>query len=200
MNKKTILLLLLIVGLVILGFRFVNVFAPKTSLVNPKSEVSETAKKVVPSETFIEYADPAGFSFNYPDNLSINAKEIEDNSTYADLQLSSKEISGSLSLKITDSKYKTLEEYLKANKISQTPKETKLGSMKALEVQTEDRLMLLALDQGILFTVEVPKLEEEFWMKVYNKVLADFSFVAPAVATTGGSSSDISFEGEEVVE
>lgn len=197
-NKKTILLLGLVIGLIVLGLRFLNVFTPKVPLVNPRSELLETTKKIVPSETFIEYADPAGFSFKYPDNLSIKATEIEDDSTFADLQLASNDISGSLSLKITESKLKSLEEWLKSNKITQTPKEVKLGSLKAIEVSLSDRLMLASLDQGVLFTIEMPLVEENFWIKVYDKILSEFTFATPTAANT--TQSDVSFEGEEVVE
>lgn len=197
-NKKTILLLGLVIGLIVLGLRFLNVFTPKIPLVNPKSELLETTKKIVPSETFIEYTDPAGFSFSYPDNLSIKATEIEDDNTFADLQLASKDINGSLNLKITESKLVSLEEWLKLNKITQTPKEVKLGSLKAIEVSLSDRLMLASLDQGVLFTIEMPLVEEDFWIKVYDKILSEFTFATPAAAST--TQSDVSFEGEEVVE
>lgn len=159
-----------------------------------------------PSETVIEYTDPAGFGFSYPDNLSISKAEIEDPNVYTDLQIYSKDVSGSIKLKISDTKIATLSAWLKDNGIptSNTPKETKLGNLTALEVKTNDRLMLGALDQGVLFTVEVPRIEEEFWMKAYEKLIAGFGFVAPETTSTSANSdlsgSDIIFEGEEVVE
>ena len=172
----------------------------KASLINP---ISLTTQKVVkPSETFIEYSDPSGFTFSYPDNLSIEKKEVDpdligvDKSTYADLQLFSSEVSGSLSLNIADSKFKTIDEWAKLN--TGTSKDTQLGNLKALEIKTSDRLLLGALDQGILFIIEVPLIEEDFWMGVYNKILTDFSFVAPEAAST--STEEVIFEGEEVVE
>lgn len=166
----------------------------------------QAANKILPSSTYIEYADPSGFSFNYPDNLSITKNETDDQ-TYADLQLSALGVNGSLSFKITDSKYKSLDEYVLANKgtSKDEPKEVKLGSLKALEIKLNDRLLTGALDQGILFVVEMPLLEEEFWMKVYNKILSDFTFAPPqteSTVTQGGSTStgEVIFEGEELVE
>lgn len=167
-----------------------------------QKEVASTllpeAKKTVPSSNFLDYADPAGFNFSYPDNLSIIKNDIADNE-YADITLSSKDVNGSLNLKISDSKFKTLDEWIKLNKVAakEEQKEVKLGNLKAIEIKTTDRLYLGALDQGILFTIEIPLIEEEFWMKVYNKVLSGFSFVAPASAS---GPNDVSFEGEEVVE
>ena len=160
-------------------------------------------KEVKPSETFIEYVDPAGFSFNYPDNLSIEKNEAIDASTYADLQLFSKDVSGSLALRITDTKLKTINDWVKEASSSNQPVEKKLGNLKAMEIKTSDRLMLGAIDQGVLFSIEVPLLEQDFWTKVYEKVLTDFTFAVPETTTStagSGSSDEIIFEGEEVVE
>ncbi len=178
---------------------------PKNPLISPLNDQKETTAKIQPSQTFKEYSDPSGFSFSYPDNLSLENKEIEDDSVYADIQLFSTGVSGSLNLKISDSKLKSIEEWVKSNSFGETPKEVKLGSLKAFELRLKDRLLLGALDQGVLFTIEMPLVEENFWMEVYEKILADFSFTAPgqeSTASQGGSSSsnDVIFEGEEVVE
>lgn len=175
---------------------------------------SEAPKEVKPSETSIDYSDPAGFSFSYPDNISLSNRASEGSDTvvdpnaYADLQLFSKDKSGSLNLKIADTNFKDIKDWLKDNQIpdSVVPVEKKLGDLKGYEVKTSDRLMLAALDQGVLFTVEVPLLEEEFWTPVYNKVVGGFNFAAPETAsntqTTAAVSSgdEVVFEGEEVVE
>lgn len=203
MKKYLILILFLVTGIIVSAFLLLNPGKKATPLANPLLIEQKEAKKTAPSETFIEYADPAGFTFNYPDNLSIEKNEITDNSTYASLQLSSKDVNGSLSLKITDSKFKTLDEWLKLN-TNATAKEVKLGSINAKEIKTADRLLLGALDQGIFFTIEMPLVEEEFWTKVYSKVLTDFSFVTPENTTSQSAanptSGDVVFEGEEVVE
>lgn len=169
----------------------------KNPLSNPKSNlIKKTLEKTTPSETYIEYTDPAGFNFSYPDNLSISKAEIEDPSTYTDLEIFSKDVNGSLNLKIADSNFASLDDWLKANQIppSTLTKEANLGDLKALEVKTADRLLLGSLDEGVLFTIELPLIEEDFWMKVYNRLLTAFTFVSPY------SSTDVTFEGEEIVE
>ena len=204
MKKKTLLLIALVAGLIVWGVLISN--QQKKLLSGPQSNSPATAEEIKPSNTFIDYTDPAGFSFSYPDNLSISKAETEDPDTYADLQLFSKDISGSLTIKITDSKITSLDDWLKANKIpsSNTPIEKKLGNLKALEVKTTDRLLLGALDQGVLFTIELPLIEQDFWMKVYNRLLPDFTFASPVANNSQGisnsSSEDVIFEAEEVVE
>ncbi len=199
---KKILLPLAVIGFIIVGFLVFRPSEQKSPLSTPNQSV--VSKPTLPSETSINYTDPAGFSFSYPDNLSITKQET-DNNTYADLQLSSKDVSGSLSLKISDSKFKSLDDWLNLNKAAtkEPVKEVKLGNLKAMEVKTSDRVFLGALDQGIFFSVEMPRVEEDFWMKVYGKLLTSFSFSAPdTTAPQAGTSaaSDVSFEGEEVVQ
>lgn len=203
MDKKIIafgvIVVLIIVG-VLLSFRNQQ----GNSLITPSLIQPFANGTVLPSETFNEYSDESGFSFSYPDNISIEKKEVEDNSTYANLQLNSKDVNGSLTLNISDTKITTLDEWVKKNTTSLTPKETKLGNLKALEITLSDRLLLGALDQGVLFTIEMPLVEKDFWMKVYQGVLKDFSFAPPAQEAAQGSSNtlgdDVAFEGEEVVE
>lgn len=190
--KIKIVLFFLLVGLIVAGFL---VFRPG-SFSNSLQSSNLPAKKILPSETLIDYTDPTGFTFSYPDNLSITKKDTDTN-TYADVQLSSKDVNGSLSLKIEDSKFVTLDKWVKLNKSASVgdPKEVKLGNLKSVEIKTGDRLLLGALDQGIFFTIEMPRVEEDFWDKVYQKTLKSFSFAPPAT-----SEGEVSFEGEEVVE
>lgn len=210
MNTKTlglsIVAVILLLGAVVFFF-INNPNSPKPELSQP-----EARKEVTPSKTYIDYSDPSGFSFSYPDNLSISnrisgeADTTVDPDAYADLQLFSKDKSGSLNLKIASTKYKTIAEWQKGNEIPETIVlvEKKLGELKAYEVKTKDRVMLAALDKGVLFSIDMPLIEENFWMEVYNKVITDFTFAAPEPAVTQTAAAppgeEIFFEGEEVVE
>ncbi|EKD89865.1 MAG: hypothetical protein ACD_32C00119G0002 [uncultured bacterium] len=202
--KKKVLLGMILAAVIVTGVWIINPFKGKTALLNPINNLQKEAKEITPSETLLEYQDPSGFTFSYPDNLSIVKNDIEDESTYADIQLTAKDVNGSLSLKISDSKFTTIEEWLKLNKDAsiQVPKEVSLGTLKGREVKLNDRLLLGVLDKGIFFDIEIPRIEEKFWMKVYEKVLANFSFAAPETTSTqtGVSSDDVVFESEEVVE
>ncbi len=209
MDKKTVLLtsltIILVIGVVIL---ITNLSQQKPVLSNPLADQSTTTVEIVASDTTIEYSDPSGFSFSYPDNLSLTNNESEDPNTYADIILTAKGVTGDLDLKISDTKFASLDNWIEGNDLSsQTPKEVKLGDLKALEIKTNNRLLLGALDQGVLFTIEISFAEKpDFWMKVYNTVLSNFTFAPPSqdtVATQGGSntsSEEVIFEGEEVVE
>lgn len=198
MNKKFGIFFLFLIVLVGVGI-FLSRNHPENSLT---TAIVQQKKVATPSDTFKEYSDPTGFSFNYPDNISIQSSEVIDASTYASLQLFSKDVNGSLNLVITDSKFSSLDSWVSLfkNATKEPPKELKLGNLRAVQIKTGDRLYLGALDQGVLFTVEVPLIEEAFWMKVYDKVLTDFSFTSPQASQTADSSGSVAFEGEEVVE
>ncbi len=213
MNKKTLILVVAAVCLVVgvVGFFILN---PKGSTKQTLNE-PETQKEVVPSKTYIDYTDAAGFSFNYPDNISLTNRIAEDEEgsdpdAYADLQLFSKDKSGSINIRIVDTKLKTIEDWKEDNQIPDeiTPTEKKLGSLTAQEFKSKDRVMLASIDQGILFTVDMPIIEEDFWNEVYDKVISDFRFgvteteVAQAGSgvTSASSGDEVIFEGEEVVE
>lgn len=200
MKKKTILLLGL-GSILVLGIVVLNPFKQK-NLLSPSNTNQQQSAQITPSKTLKSYTDPSGFSFNYPDNLSLLNNELKDANSYAELQLAAKGLVGSLILKITDNKLTSLDEWVKVNKNGpDTAKETKLGNLKAMEITKKDKLLLGALDQGILFTMEIPQgAEKDFWGEVLNIVSADFSFAPPAQASEVGTSDDVTFDGEEVVE
>lgn len=193
MNKK-IVILILIIGLIAVAGKLLLFPFSQKSFIDPS--VQQLVKtEVLPSETNKTYTDPTGFSFSYPDNLSLAPNELTD-AAYAEVQLSAQGVEGNLILKITDAKFTSLDEWVKSIKDTQsTPQEVKLGSLKALELKTAGGLKLAAIDQGVIFSIDV--FQSDFWMKVYSKVLAEFTFALPEVVT---SEDDVSFEGEEVVE
>lgn len=209
MNKKVILLL--VAAAVIIGILILKPFQKNLSSTSNVAELK--ASEITPSKTLKTYTDPSGFSFSYPDNLSLLNNELKDEGSYAELQLTASGVAGSLVLKIADSKLTSIDEWVKSNKNTypdpdligaEAPKEAKLGNLKTLELKNNDKLLLGALDQGILFTIEIPIGEKkDFWMEVLNTVAGEFTFAPPAAdgAATGNSSStDVTFDGEEVVE
>lgn len=195
---------LLIVG--IISYVLMNQSLPKP---NEKIVTSLPAKKM-PSETTKDYRDPSGFTFNYPDDLTLEKRETNDSASYASLILENKEIKGDISIDVVDTKLKTIQEWLTKNNYASgsaivTPKQ--LGTLSAIEVKTKDKIILAAIDNGVLFMISVLfDGEEDFWKEAYRVVAADFSFVQSQTETSGGSSQaapqgedDIIVE-EEIVE
>lgn len=185
-----------------LGFLFISrqEKTPQTSISKPT-----TGTKKLPSSAPKEYADPSGFSFSYPDDLSLTKNEATDSATYADLKINSKEIDGSLNLKIQDTKLTSVEEWLKErDKVSIEDNQIKWGSLNGQSLEDKNGIIFAAVDKGILFTMEVFYGDQrEFWQKVYDEILSSFSFNSQVQETnqTGGSSAeDVVLEGEELLE
>lgn len=201
-DKKTAILLSLTIVVILSVVGVLKFALQKDSLSSPASQ-STADVQTKPSEALKVYTDPSGFTLSYPDNLSLVNNEIKDTTTYADIQLSAKGMDGLLALKISDSKFKSIDEWIKSNKnmTSDAPKEMKLGNLKAQEIKVTDKLILGALDQGVLFTIEIPLGEKkDFWLKVYDKILAEFTFAQPSQEQANFSSETVTFEGEEPVE
>ncbi len=200
-NKKTIFLAVLTTILIIAIVKIALFSSPSRS---PSASLNNQAAVFKPtlSETLKAYSDPSGFTFNYPDNLSLTNNEVTD-ASYAEVQLSAKGVEGSLILKVTDSKFLSTDQWVKSIKdLEGQPKEVKLGSLRALEIKTAGKIKLASVDQGVTFSIDLSNSQNDFWMKAYNKILAEFTFAQPAQDSVSSSdgSSDVSFEGEEVVE
>lgn len=200
MTKFRLAILIFIV--VLLGVGVFTITRSKRALQNPLTNLAP--KPVIPSNTFITYEDSNGFQFDYPDNISLSKAEIEDPSVYTDLSLYSNQVNGSISLNISDTKLKNIDSWILENKLVSIdpPKEIMFGNLKATEIKTSDHLYLAAIDQGILFAVSMPNLEEKFWNPVYSKVVSEFKFITPQSTSLVGTApeEDAFFEGEEVVE
>lgn len=172
--------------------------APQTD-----GQIKLSAKKdILASKTLTTYEDSTGFSFDYPDNLSLTNNQPKNERVYADVNLSSKDTDGSLSLIISQTSFTKLEDWVEANKgESKELKDINLGTLKGKEIVGPDRLLLGAIDQEVLFTMEIKfNQEKDFWTDAYNQVIKSFTFINTSGSTaTTNASSDVTFEGEEVV-
>lgn len=178
----------------------------ETTVLSPVS-TQATPAKILPSSTLKEYTDPSGFSFNYPDDLSLLKNETINEQIYADLQLRSKGAGESLDLKIEDTKLASVEEWFEENgRIANQAKDVKWGELSAKSLEDKDKILIAAVDQGVLFTIDIFfGSHKDFWQKVSDPILTSFAFGSESSSGTspqtgGGSEEDVIFEGEEVVE
>jgi len=210
MKQKIILgALAIIILIAIIFFLF---FQKKTAspIVSNNLNSDET---VVPSPAagFKSYTDPAGFKFNYPEDLNVTAKKITDDSVYTDLEIKPKDGTGEATIKAVDSNLAQIDDYFKDKKTSSffgKITKLKLADIDGRQYQINSQIITVALDQGVLFTIttDLPTEKKAYWQKVNNTLISSFAFVAPQnnTSTDTGSSSggedDVIFEGEEVVE
>lgn len=161
--------------------------------------------KKLPSQETKEYKDPAGFSFELPDDVQASASSSLDNFTYADLALTSKVATGSITFKVTDTKLISMDAWLRSREASLGAiKDVKLGELPSKEIKQKNTITTGAIDQKILFELRVlPEKKQDYWKQVYKTILDTFSFVNPQASETsssGGFESDVVYEGEEIIE
>lgn len=201
MNRKVILMIgAVLLGAIITGtgfFLYQNQTA-KSNKTSKQEAVAEIAN--VPSKTTKAYEDPAGFSFDYPDNIDLKAAEVTDESTYADIILTAKDVTGKITITLTDTKLKSSGDYFKSLALT----DAKIGDLNGKQQKDVDSTTIAAVDQGVLFLIDSTFGQDEaFWTQVLPIITESFTFqkqAAPANAGSSGSSSDVILEGEEVIE
>lgn len=161
------------------------------------------ATTVVPSEKIRQYTDESGFTFSYPEDLTLKKNDIKDARVYADITLASTLLGGSVSVKVSDTPFTSLESWAKANKkAASVPRGATIGEFEAYEIITPAKRITAAIDQGVLFLIETAfEGKEPFWSRVHSEVISTFTFATSAKSGQGVSSSEdeISVE-EEIIE
>lgn len=154
-----------------------------------------------PSKELKEYKDDSGFQFQHPVDVTLTKNSNLDDSTYADLLLISSQSNGSVTIKVTDTKFTSLEEWIKS--ASDTPKinnSTKLSEISALEIKVDNKLTTIALDKGILFSISMDSQKDiDYWLEVYKEIVSSFSFSAPQSTEETNATNSQNFE-EDIVE
>lgn len=206
MNKTV---LIVAVGIIVFGGLIGGYFLSQKQNKSSGSIVNDTKPtEKLPSKTLKDYKDESGFTISYPDDLSLEISESTDSSVYSDVSFTSKDLKGSLNIKIADTKVKTLDEYIEeAFDDSAQVKDSSLGALPAREISKKENITLVALDQGVLFSVmTILEDEKQYWTLVHKQIADSFAFEPVSQSTSGSSSQpsagtpDIIFEGEEVIE
>jgi hypothetical protein len=202
-------LMLIVSGLVVAGtlaFFLLNRTTQQSSLSGNEATLAAMDEAVTPSSKTKEYIDSSGFTFSYPDDLTIETKEV-DKTAYSNLELTADDVEGLISIQVADTMAASVDAIIKKNKdLSATAvKKVTLAGLDARQYKLNDQFITLALDNGVLFTLIAHIQENEpYWQLVYAKIIETFAFTpAPPVdtsATTGGGEEEVIFEGEEIIE
>ncbi len=143
------------------------------------------------NETQTGYEDDSGYSFSYPQSLKIKDVTPSDEDYYSALELSK---SGeSIKIDITSG---NVDPY-KTDKSASIVGTTTLGGITANQYSKANRLVTVAIDQGVLYVISGPK-DAGFWEDAQTKIISSFKF-AGQTTTTQSSDSNTVYE-EEVVE
>lgn len=205
MNKRILLIVLpvFLFGIGIAVYYFLS--SSKTKPTSPLSQKQTVNKLVLPSKETKTYTDDSGFTFSYPNDLVISKTKTTDDATYAALSITSAKTKGMLSFKAISTDAKTADDWtLKNSSGSASVSDAKLGDFQSKMLQANDKTTLVAIDQGVLFLIELsPKTEKEYWKQVLKTITESFSITQPTTSlgnSSPSSDSDIDYEGEEAVE
>lgn len=202
-NKKIIIvslsILVIVIVLVLLIFNSKKKIAP-ASLISLENKITVAEKE--PSKILKVYNDDSGFSFKYPEDVQINKKDTTNDSTaYANLEISSSQTKGSISVKVLDTKFKSVDEWFLENKLT-SAKEIKIGEISGKEANINNKITAAGLDQNVLFVIEVDSQNQKYWDDVYQTILSSFTVIPQqslSSQSSDNSSGDAILE-EETVE
>lgn len=198
MSKKYVIIgiVLLIVVLGAAGGYFLfnknNSSQEQSSLSNFGLSSSLTGTESKFNDPLIDYQDLSGYSFSYPGTVSVKDVTPDDDSYYSSLTLSK----GSETMKINITAG-NIDPY-KTNKSATLSGSTTIGGIKASEYSLNGRLILVAIDQGVLYVVDSPK-DGGFWEDAQAKIVSSFKFAGQEAGSAGANDVNTDYE-EEVVE
>lgn len=162
-----------------------------------------------PSAT-ARYADPSGFSFQYPKALAVVDETPPDDAYYSRLTLKSTGESMKMTLIVKDTPYKTAEKWLRkdpeAPKNATTLGPITIGDTSGTQYSENGKLLTVAIDQGVIYRIESIK-DGGFWERAHGQIVSTFALSDPnaqaksAQGSSGTSSGNNTvYETEEVVQ
>ena len=163
---------------------------PKTI---PKPEGVKSLFDLTPraSESTATYQDESGYSFDYPDSVSVKDVTPADDNFYSSLEL--KKGTDTLTVKITVGNTNPYKNDKKASLIGSVP----MDGITANQYSLGTRLISVAIDQGVLYVIDGPA-DGGFWEEIQNKILSTFKF-GTADAVSAPADENAVYE-EETVE
>ncbi len=182
----------------------------------PRAETSDSTRiiqtQLQPTKSqaaLKEYSDPAGFRFLYPSDLNLVVEQSQDEEIYSSIKLKTSLTSEYISIKVTQTNFTKLDDWLRANKISPASlsiKRMTFAGVDAYQVPIQNQVITAGFDQGALFTFLITAPNNTSLRTAYDTILSNFSFYAPEGSSVQESapvqtqSSDVVSDGEEVIE
>ncbi len=176
-----------------------------------QAPVSVVAKPSPESESLLTWNDPAGFTFQYPQGLTVD-KHDEDTQNYAHIEFTHKDHQGNVIVWGKDTIAKDAAAWVKAEKrlSGGNTLDTTLGAVlakKVLVATPTAMVVTAAVSDQIAFSVEATLTDREFWSGIHDTIVRSFAFtpvggekaMSPN-AGTGVSPAEEVVDEEEVVE
>ncbi len=191
MNKHWIL-----VGIIVLLFAVGNAglfvwSRIQKPTVPSKGTQTSTLPSPLPTQSSLKtWGDPAGFTFQYPQGLTTNKHE-EDNESYAHVELTDSSHKGNIIVWAKDAPkgknrkvVTSLAEWIESDTRFDSANilDTMLGGKPAKKILLHvPKKMILSgtLSDGLLFSVEGNFDDTEYWTPIYTRITDSFQFTTP---------------------
>lgn len=172
---------------------------------SPATVAQAPKTKPAPVES-AKWSDPAGFSFDYPKDVSVNPHK-EDQENYAHVELTHKAHPGRIIVWMKDLPAPDLAGWIKKEKrfSGASVLDTTLGSKpaKKILISSPNKMIVVgAIDVDVLVTVEGELVDSDYWSAVHQGIVDSFTFTGTEKSTAPAQSSDEggSVDEEEVLE
>jgi len=181
---------IVVLGVVVAG---VFVFSQKnTKVISPGKVVIVTPTPAVEMTT---WDDPAGFSFQYPKNLSVNKHE-EDPDNYAHVELTNRDHPGNIIVWASDVSSAWPPK-------GGTSIDTTLGGLAAKKILISTpsaKLIVGAVSEGLVFKIEGTLTDKQYWQTVEDGIVKSFTFTPDSSSAASNTDAAASIDEEEVVQ
>jgi hypothetical protein len=175
-------IIITVVVLAVVGGGFLYFNQKKSSVITPGESLAPTPTPTVELTT---WNDPAGFSFQYPKDLTVDKNE-EDDDNYAHVEFTNPNHPGSIIVWASDPPRVW------------PPKEgisidTTLGGEAAKKIMISTpsaKLIVGTIFDGLLFKIEGTYSDKQFWQPIQDTIIASFAFIQEASAVSGEASGD----------
>ncbi|MBI2405018.1 hypothetical protein HYV22_02460 [Candidatus Gottesmanbacteria bacterium] len=174
------------------------IFSKKTVIQPPTS--IETAPMPTPAVKLLTWDDPAGFTFSYPEGLTVN-KHDEDQENYAHVELTNTDHPGSLIVWAKDTLAADVVAWVRTEKqfAGATILDTTLGNQPAKKIVfPPNKLIIGTIYDELLFTIDAMLEDKTYWTQVQDAVVNSFAF--KQVQDASGVSSEGAIDEEEVLQ
>lgn len=184
-------------GIVLLGILGGGFYLYKTKttvqIITPGGDkVIALTTGVTPAVPLTTWTDDAGFSFQYPKDLSVN-KHTEDNDNYAHVELTSQEHPGKIIVWVKDlpSGVTDLPSWVASNPAysSASVIDTTLGGQPAKKILVTAPVKMLTvgtISDSLLFDVEGTLTDNVYWQGVENTIVGSFTFTSDTSTQASG--------------
>lgn len=209
MRMKRVLIFLVIAVLLggVGGGAYLYYSGTAKNIISPKGE--DTAAKPTPTPTLVTWDDPAGFSAQYPDGLTVN-KHDEDKDNYAHVEFTNAAHPGGLIIWVKDLPKGITTTASWGKKMSASSSailfDTTIGgqpAQKVLNSSPNKTVAVGAVYDGVLWTVETNLADASYWQSVHDTIVGSFTFKpvsTPAAAAAAPDASDQPVDEEEVIQ